>query len=201
MPTKDEILAKYNEAPKEVRDVLSSMELSETITEIASRNKISLDAMKKLAECNRNMLLGIINPQDFLKELISVGISQGTATNIVAEINQKIFFPTLKKVHENNPQPKLNESLSGNTQNTQKTVPPKTVLPGQEKNFPQNNHVQNNSDQQTLKTSPNQENEPSKKTVLGATDNKQISSTETKEKSDIPIVKEYAVDPYRESFE
>lgn len=189
MLTKDEVLAKYNEAPKEVRDILSSMELSETLTEIASRNKMSLDAMKKLAECNRNMLLGILNPQDFLKELISVGISQGTATNIIAEINQKVFFPTMKKVRENNPQSKQDENSVGNAQNTQKTVLPKKVLPGQEKNL-----TQNNSGQQTVKTS-------SKKTDLETTDGKQTSSTETKEKSDIPIVKEYAVDPYRETFE
>jgi len=101
IPTQDEVLIKYKNAPKEVREVLASTKLAELISEIASHNRLSIEIMQKIAEYNRNLLLGFISVQDFLKGLIEEGVSSEVSEKIVAELNQKIFGPTLQKASEN----------------------------------------------------------------------------------------------------
>jgi len=100
-PTQNDVLANYKNAPKEVREVLASTKLAELISDIVTRNSLSLEIMRKIAEYNRNLLLGFISVQDFLKGLIEEGVSSEVSEKIVAELNQKIFGPTLQNVREN----------------------------------------------------------------------------------------------------
>ena len=89
----DEIIRMTKNAPNPVREALENVKTAIDIAELGQKHGLHIDQIGTLAELNRNMLLGLVNPQEFLQELIAAGIPDADARRIIAEINQKIFVP------------------------------------------------------------------------------------------------------------
>lgn len=96
--TNQEIADATKKVPKLIQDELSSGEdTAVVLAQMGQRYKLHIDQIGILAELNRNMLLGLVGPEEFLKELIAAGVSDKDAREIMTEINQKIFVPLRKE--------------------------------------------------------------------------------------------------------
>lgn len=92
--TREQIDDAYKNVPPSVRDMLDpGYEIAELIAGLGKRLGLHVDVIGKIAELNRNMLLGLITPPEFLQELLAAGISDADAKQIITEINQQIFVP------------------------------------------------------------------------------------------------------------
>lgn len=91
--TEEEILAIINKAPTPIKEAIEEGSAALTVADIGLRHTLHVDQIGILAELNRNMLLGLTRPQEFLNELIEARVSEPTAKEIMAEINKEIFIP------------------------------------------------------------------------------------------------------------
>lgn len=92
--TDQEIEEAIKKAPKFIQDEISSGEdTAVIIAEIGRKFGLHIDIIGTIAELNRNMLLGFVNPQEVMDELILAKIPDKDARQIMTEINQKIFVP------------------------------------------------------------------------------------------------------------
>lgn len=67
--------------------------MARSIASIGMSKNLHIDQIGTVAELNRNMLLGLIKPQEFLDGLIEARISEKDAREIITSINDKIFLP------------------------------------------------------------------------------------------------------------
>jgi hypothetical protein len=88
-----EILSITQKAPVPIRERIENVQTALTVAEIGQRFNLHIDQIGTIAELNRNMLLGLVNPQEFLNELIAAKVPEKDAREIMTEINQKIFVP------------------------------------------------------------------------------------------------------------
>ncbi len=89
----DEIIQLLDRIPPIVRERITRPETARIIASIGKSKQLHIDKIGKIAELNRNALLGLIGPAEFVQELIASGISDADAKNIVQQINEQIFKP------------------------------------------------------------------------------------------------------------
>lgn len=95
-----ELLAASEKVPSSIQEALSSETTISTISNLGTKFQLHIDQIGLVAELNVQVLLGLIGPEEFLKELIVAGIPDKDAREIMTEINQKIFIPLRKKEEE-----------------------------------------------------------------------------------------------------
>jgi hypothetical protein len=96
--TDQEIADALKKVPKLIQDELSSGEdTAVVLAQMGQKYKLHVDQIGTLAELNRNMLLGLVGPSEFLQDLVTAGISDKDAREIMKEINEKIFVPLRKE--------------------------------------------------------------------------------------------------------
>jgi len=118
--TDQEIEDAIKKVPKSIHDEISSGEdTAIVVAQIGQKYGLHIDQIGILAELNRNMLLGLIGPEEFLKELVAAGVSDTDARQIMTEINQKIFVPLREQMR----------SGAGNTQPVKSAEPTKPAMP------------------------------------------------------------------------
>ncbi len=88
-----EIIRLLDRAPQLIQARITSIDTAREIVALGKTKGLHIDQIVKIAELNRNMLLGIVSPQEFLQELIAVEIPDADARQIMTEINQKVFIP------------------------------------------------------------------------------------------------------------
>ncbi len=82
------------EAPPPIQKELTDGEgTAITIFNIGKKLQLHIDKIGLIATLNRDMLLGLIKPEEFLTELLAMKIPDAQAREIMAEINTKIFVP------------------------------------------------------------------------------------------------------------
>jgi len=108
-----------NQAPPLIQERISNINTALEIAVIGKSKKLHIDQIGKLAELNRNMLLGLIGPDEFLKELVASGVSDADVKQIMTEINQKIFVPLREQMR----------SGAGNTQPIKSAEPMRPAMP------------------------------------------------------------------------
>lgn len=96
--TDEQIIAAIDNAPEPVRSVIRDIETSRTIGSIGKTYGIHIDTIGKVAELNRNLLIGLMSPAEVLGELIMAGVDTDTAKNILKELNERIFMPVQAKM-------------------------------------------------------------------------------------------------------
>ncbi|MFA5744951.1 MAG: hypothetical protein WC887_01925 [Candidatus Paceibacterota bacterium] len=104
--TKEQILAAYNNAPDFVRAVFNDEATTQVVIGLQSKLQLHVDAAGVLAKEVGYLLLGLVDPSKFVDRLKNSGFSEQAATEIITEINQKIFVPLREKM----------KSGAGNTQ-------------------------------------------------------------------------------------
>ena len=80
-------------APLPVQQAVESNATAAIVSGLGIRLGLHIDVIGKIAALNVQMLLGLVNPQGFLQELIVAGVPDKDAREIMTEINQKIFVP------------------------------------------------------------------------------------------------------------
>src|SRR3989344_1542819 len=97
--SEQEIQAAFRSVPKEVQEALvDGAEIAETLGDIDVQLRLHVDVIGVIAELNRNMLLGLLSPKEFVDELSAHNIDAETARKIVEEVNKRIFIPLREKI-------------------------------------------------------------------------------------------------------
>lgn len=100
--TEQEIINYLDKAPALVQDAVTDPANIRILVSIGTRAGMHTDQIGTLAELNRNMLLGLIAPPEFLSTLAHIGIPETLGKEIMQEINQKIFIPLHEKMRAAN---------------------------------------------------------------------------------------------------
>ena len=99
--TDDQIQERYNELPQEIRDVLTSDGVLESIKSIAKKNNLVIDEIGDLVDQVVLILLGFAKSSTFPEDLtkrIPIDIEQ--AKTIAVELNESVFAPIRNKMME-----------------------------------------------------------------------------------------------------
>lgn len=98
--TKESAIQAYKVAPQVIKNAVDSGRTVSVIVEIGKKHNLHIDVFGKLAQLNSYLLLGLINPEEVLNELIALGIPDKDAREIMTEINQKIFVPLREEMRK-----------------------------------------------------------------------------------------------------
>ncbi|MDO8567070.1 MAG: hypothetical protein Q7R58_02885 [bacterium] len=99
--TDQELNEALKAAPKVIQgEIATGYETADIIRAFKSKYNLHIDTLGMIAELTRNMLLGLVNPQEFLQELITSGVPDKDARGIMTEINQKIFVPLREEMRK-----------------------------------------------------------------------------------------------------
>ena len=94
----DQFNAAYGKLPFPIREFIAGEDLGNIAQEVGKEHGLHVDTVGALERETLNMLLGLINPEQFVGELKSVGIPQESIGAIVEELNAKIFIPLREKM-------------------------------------------------------------------------------------------------------
>ena len=73
------------------REIATGYDTATKISALKPKYNLHIDVLGIIAELNRNMLLGLIGPDEFYKDLIEAKIPDKDAREIMTEINQKFW--------------------------------------------------------------------------------------------------------------
>ena len=97
---REQVLGAYRNAPAPVRDAFSSPDTVDVISAIQATHKLHIDTAGLIGRYVGYMLVGLVEPAAFYDRLLGIGMSTEVATNIVREINTKVFQPLQKRMRE-----------------------------------------------------------------------------------------------------
>lgn len=99
--TDQEIDNAMKRAPNSIQNELNSEDdIYFIIANISKKYSLHIDQLGATAELTRNMLLGLVGPEEFLNDLIATRIPKANAREIMAEINQNIFVPLREQMQK-----------------------------------------------------------------------------------------------------
>ncbi len=97
--TEKEIEEALKKTPKLVQDeIVSGEDMAVLIGQIGKKYKLHIEQVGALAELLRNMLVGLIKSEEFIKDLVSVGVSDGDAKAVLSEADRQIFAPLRENI-------------------------------------------------------------------------------------------------------
>lgn len=91
--TKEQVSEAFNKTPQPVQDLIFDGVVSDLVLEMRSAYKIQVDLLGSISEISRNVLVGLIRPDQLVSELRTLGLPEETVSGIVSELNEKIFKP------------------------------------------------------------------------------------------------------------
>lgn len=101
--TKEQLKQIFKSLPEDLQDAITSVESAQILSEIGKKFKLHLDQQSFLGDETGYVLLGVSDPMEFVSSLsIKLGIDRNTASQIVSEINEKIFVKikeSLRQIH------------------------------------------------------------------------------------------------------
>lgn len=120
---KEEFLTIYRSLPQDVQAALFAEETAEKMMVVKNKFSIRDEVFGDLVKLVSRIMLGLINPKDFIKLIIEItSADTDTAQNIGQEINQTIFQPIRNSLIEiHNISDKLEKTR---TNNNQQILPP-----------------------------------------------------------------------------
>lgn len=99
--TKEQLWKLYEKLPEELKEMAFSIETSDNIYEICTRNGIKDALISEITKYTGRVLFGILPPTDFQKTLeTELKLEPETAKKVTREINQLIFYPVKTDLEE-----------------------------------------------------------------------------------------------------
>lgn len=102
--TKDELWKLYDKLPQELKELVFANETAEHIANICERFLVPQELVPKVATETGNVLLGLLTPEEFQKNLVKdIGLKKDVAQGVAREINRFIFYPVkpaLEQLHK-----------------------------------------------------------------------------------------------------
>lgn len=93
-PTQQQVIEAYKKLPAPVREFLADPDkLARVLENIRNAHGLHIDVAGQIGESVGYLLLGLANPNEFKEMLKTASVSEATASEIIGEINQKIFVP------------------------------------------------------------------------------------------------------------
>lgn len=93
-PTRQQVIEAYKKLPPPVREFLADPDkLARVLENIRNAHGLHIDVAGQIGESVGYLLLGLANPNEFKETLKTASVSEATASEIIGEINQKIFVP------------------------------------------------------------------------------------------------------------
>lgn len=100
----------YKELPEDIKEAIDNIDATYVIDEVGKKFNLHLDQISKLGEETGFVLLGVADPMEFVSNISEkLGIDKNIASQIVGEINEKIFVDikeSLREVHSK-PRPRI----------------------------------------------------------------------------------------------
>ncbi|MDE2213096.1 MAG: hypothetical protein KGJ34_00995 [Patescibacteria group bacterium] len=91
--TPEEIAKKFDALPAEIKSLIYSAEMLNTVERIGEKYKLHVDQLGLLESQTADVMIGFSKPENFVSNLSrSVQIEVGVATAIAAEINDQLFL-------------------------------------------------------------------------------------------------------------
>lgn len=211
---KEQLLAAYQRAPQEVRDAFNGEVTAEIIMDMKTKYRLHVDVAGNLGNEVGYMLLGLRSPAEFFGNLMLSGTDEQTSRAIMEEVSQRIFIPLKRQMTAQTSASTPVESyiVAQEAQSPQTktpvmpvptieyTPPVSQTLPGSPVAAPmpttRNPEMKDVSIDQGAETSHIPQ-EPLSKTTRTSASITQPSAGQNN--PPIPIKKDYAADPYRES--
>lgn len=82
----------FDNLPEDLKDAIASVDSAEVIFEISNKHRLHVDQTAILGQETGLVLLGVTDPTEFVGNLsVRLGVEKNTASQIVMEINEKIF--------------------------------------------------------------------------------------------------------------
>lgn len=96
--TEDQIAAAFDAAPPAIREAFASEENMAFTGGLGDKYRLHVDVAGEVGQTIVYLLLGLINPTEFLAELTAIGIGDVVARQIANDVNEKIFKPLRAKM-------------------------------------------------------------------------------------------------------
>lgn len=126
--------------PPLVQAAVMSPATGQVIEQIGKQYALHIDVVGLLMKLTSYMLVGYVTPEDFLKEVLSVGITDQQAKQIIYELNKKIFVPLREEMRKGPPRPTA--QMAGNEPlPLRPAVAPSVGGPQSEKHFQLQNKI------------------------------------------------------------
>ncbi len=102
--THEQLKTLLQDLPEDVREAISSVEISDIITDFRKKYNLHIDQTGELSNEILLLTIGATPPQKFVSNLENrMRIPRETATQITTEVNEKIFRPvreSLMQIHK-----------------------------------------------------------------------------------------------------
>lgn len=99
--TKEQLWKMYESLPKELKEAIFSVETANDIRIICLKAGLEKERISEVAKLTGDVLLGILLPEDFQKELENqVKIEETLTQRLDRDINRLIFYPYKKFLDE-----------------------------------------------------------------------------------------------------
>jgi hypothetical protein len=103
--TSEQFNAAYSKLPFVLRQYIADDDLTNITEQVGKEHQLHVDTVGALYRETTNMLLGLINPTQFVGELKSVGVPEESIGAIVQELNEKVFIPLREKMKNQTQEP------------------------------------------------------------------------------------------------
>ncbi|HBM46143.1 MAG: hypothetical protein UT05_C0003G0084 [Parcubacteria group bacterium GW2011_GWF2_38_76] len=113
----------YDNLPEDIKNAIASVDSSESIYEIGNKFKLHMDQIAQLGAETGFVLLGVTDPMEFVANVSRVlNIDKTLASQIVTDINEKIFVPVKESLRQIHSQTPVNKPVLATTPNIIKNV-------------------------------------------------------------------------------
>jgi hypothetical protein len=89
----DAVMSAMNAAPVAVQQFVQEAKAGRAAAELAKKYRFPDDAYVVLGEMIRNLVLGLVDPAQFLGELIILKIPEANVRQLMGDLNEKVFIP------------------------------------------------------------------------------------------------------------
>jgi hypothetical protein len=103
--TAEQFNTAYSKLPFVLREYIADDDLTTITEQVGKEHQLHVDTIGALYRETTNMLLGLINPTQFVGELKSVGVPEESIGAIVQELNEKVFIPLREKMKNQTQEP------------------------------------------------------------------------------------------------
>lgn len=98
--TDEEVNRAYDAVPEVIQQALGGDELYDFGEKMQTVYHLHIDTVGMVGTLIRNLLIGLINPTEFVSSLQEIGIEKSTVQQLTADLNEKIFIPLQNKMRE-----------------------------------------------------------------------------------------------------
>jgi|CXWL01.1.fsa_nt_gi hypothetical protein len=108
--SKEEVFAAYEAAPIPVRKTFAGEETVAIVLEIQRDYGLHVDTTGMIGKELGYLLLGLTTPSEFHDRLHANGLPAETVNRVINDVNEKIFQPLQKRMHEERPSEPIKEA-------------------------------------------------------------------------------------------